>query len=166
MAATTPLRGNSDSVSRLARASMRCPVSPAMSAPVASDEIENNWTTSVPTFDEMQLKVPLLRGIFAYGFEKPSPVQQAAIPALLTGRDTIAQAQSGTGKTATFTIGVLQRLDEKRAACQALLMAPTRELAQQTFVVVAALSDFMGIKTALVMGKYFTLFRKRTKKKF
>ena len=59
----------------------------------------------VPSFDAMGLKDELLRGIYAYGFEKPSAIQQRAIKPLMMNRDTIAQAQSGTGKTATFTIG-------------------------------------------------------------
>lgn len=61
------------------------------------------------TFDEMNLKEDLLRGIYAYGFEKPSTIQQRAILPIVKGHDTIAQAQSGTGKTATFSIGTLQR---------------------------------------------------------
>jgi len=61
----------------------------------------------------MGLKEDLLRGIYAFGFEKPSAIQQRAIVPCTTGRDVIAQAQSGTGKTATFSISVLQRIDEK-----------------------------------------------------
>jgi len=58
----------------------------------------------------MELKAELLRGIYAYGFEHPSAIQQRAIMPIITGRDCIAQAQSGTGKTATFSIGILQRV--------------------------------------------------------
>ena len=65
------------------------------------------------SFDDMGLKEDLLRGIYAFGFEKPSAIQQRAIVPCTTGRDVIAQAQSGTGKTATFSISVLQRIDEK-----------------------------------------------------
>jgi translation initiation factor 4A len=79
----------------------------------------------------MNLKEDLLRGIYAYGFEKPSGIQQRAIIPLCKGRDIIAQAQSGTGKTATFTIGILQQLDLSLNECQGLILAPTRELAQQ-----------------------------------
>ena len=67
----------------------------------------------------------------AYGFEKPSAIQQRAIVPIIKGRDTIAQAQSGTGKTGTFAISILQRLDMDVQECQALILAPTRELAQQ-----------------------------------
>merc|ERR1712124_181583 len=80
----------------------------------------------------MDLKEDLLRGIYAYGFEKPSTIQQRGIVPIVRGFDTIAQAQSGTGKTATFTIGVLQRVDLSLKQCQALILAPTRELANQS----------------------------------
>lgn len=82
-------------------------------------------------FDQMDLKPELVRGIYSFGFEKPSAIQSRAIVPCCTGRDVIAQAQSGTGKTATFSISVLQRIDEKANHVQALVMAPTRELAQQ-----------------------------------
>ena len=67
--------------------------------------------TVAPTFEHMQLKENLLRGIYAYGFESPSAVQSRAIVQICKGRDTIAQAQSGTGKTATFSISILQVID-------------------------------------------------------
>lgn len=79
----------------------------------------------------MGLKDELLRGIYAYGFEKPSAIQQRAILPCISGKDVIAQAQSGTGKTATFVISILQRIDTNINECQALILAPTRELAQQ-----------------------------------
>lgn len=94
-------------------------------------DIESNWTETVESFDALELNEDLLRGIYAYGFEKPSAIQQKGILPLIRGRDSICQAQSGTGKTATFAIGVLQRIDIKNRTCQALLLAPTRELAQQ-----------------------------------
>ena len=72
-------------------------------------------------FDKMGLKQELLRGVYAYGFEKPSTIQSKAIIPISNGHDTIAQAQSGTGKTATFSIGVLQRINVSEKYCQALL---------------------------------------------
>uniref|UniRef100_A0A1X7SYV5 RNA helicase n=1 Tax=Amphimedon queenslandica TaxID=400682 RepID=A0A1X7SYV5_AMPQE len=93
--------------------------------------IESNWDEVVEKFDDMNLKEELLRGIYAYGFEKPSAIQQRAIIPCIKGHDVIAQAQSGTGKTATFAISILQTIDEKKQSCQALILAPTRELAQQ-----------------------------------
>ena len=83
------------------------------------------------SFDDMKLDEALLRGIYAYGFEKPSAIQQRAILPCIMGHDCIAQAQSGTGKTATFSISILQRIDPKSNDTQALILAPTRELAQQ-----------------------------------
>ena len=85
----------------------------------------------VVNFDEMNLNQKLLRGIYAYGFEKPSAIQQRAIIPCISGRDVIAQAQSGTGKTATFSIAILQQINPDNRHCQALILAPTRELAQQ-----------------------------------
>ena len=93
-----------------------------------------------------------MRGIYAYGFEKPSAIQQRAVKPTLLGRDVIAQAQSGTGKTATFAVGILQRLDTEIKDCQALVLAPTRELAQQIVKVITALGDFMSIKIHACVG--------------
>lgn len=85
----------------------------------------------VPTFNSMGLKEELLRGIYAYGFEKPSAIQQRSIQPIVKGRDVIAQAQSGTGKTATFSISILQALDTTLRETQVLCLSPTRELAVQ-----------------------------------
>jgi translation initiation factor 4A len=105
--------------------------------------IESNWNETADNFDDMNLREDLLRGIYAYGFEKPSAIQQRAIIPCIRGHDVIAQAQSGTGKTATFSIAILQQLDLSIKSCQALILAPTRELAQQIQKVVLALGDFM-----------------------
>jgi len=105
--------------------------------------IESDWKEVVENFDEMNLKEELLRGIYGYGFEKPSAIQQRAILPCIKGHDVIAQAQSGTGKTATFSISILQQIDTNLNECQALILAPTRELAQQIQKVVIALGDFM-----------------------
>jgi len=91
----------------------------------------------------MNLTEKLLRGIYAYGFEKPSAIQQRAIMPCIKGHDVIAQAQSGTGKTATFSIAILQQIDIGLRETQALVLAPTRELAQQIQKVVLALGDYM-----------------------
>jgi len=115
-------------------------------------EITTNWDEVTPSFDAMELKEELLRGIYAYGFEKPSAIQQRAVKPTLLGRDVIAQAQSGTGKTATFAIGILQRLDIEVKDCQALVLAPTRELAQQIVKVISALGDFMSMKIHACVG--------------
>ena len=72
-------------------------------------------TPLTASFDNMELKADLLRGVYAYGFERPSAIQQRAIKPIITGRDCIAQAQSGTGKTATFSVSILQRVSALRA---------------------------------------------------
>merc|ERR1719230_474069 len=90
------------------------------------------------SFDDMDLPEGLLRSIYSYGFERPSAIQQRAVQPVREGRDTIGQAQSGTGKTATFMIGALARVDVGQSACQALVLAPTRELAAQTQEVASA----------------------------
>ena len=105
--------------------------------------VESNWDEVIPTFDEMNLREDLLRGIYAYGFEKPSAIQQRGIKPILLGTDTIAQAQSGTGKTATFAISSLQKVDINVRECQALILSPTRELASQTQKVIVALGDYL-----------------------
>jgi len=106
----------------------------------------------VDSFDDLDLQEGLLRGIYSYGFEKPSAIQQRAIRPVLDGRDTIGQAQSGTGKTATFVIGCLQRIDYGHKACQSLILAPTRELAQQIHKVVLALGDYLKVKCHSCIG--------------
>eukprot|EP00008_Paramoeba_atlantica_P006095 CAMPEP_0201487528 /NCGR_PEP_ID=MMETSP0151_2-20130828/13833_1 /ASSEMBLY_ACC=CAM_ASM_000257 /TAXON_ID=200890 /ORGANISM="Paramoeba atlantica, Strain 621/1 / CCAP 1560/9" /LENGTH=404 /DNA_ID=CAMNT_0047872587 /DNA_START=123 /DNA_END=1337 /DNA_ORIENTATION=- len=108
--------------------------------------------TVINNFDAMNLKETLLRGVYAMGFEKPSAIQQRAILPIIEGRDVIAQAQSGTGKTATFAIGILQRIDAALIACQALVLAPTRELAQQIQKVVLALGDYFNVRCHSCIG--------------
>lgn len=88
----------------------------------------------------------------AFGFEKPSIIQQKGILPVISKKDTIAQAQSGTGKTATFSIGVLQLLDPKSPECQAIILAPTRELAQQINKVIFCFSEFLKINTRCCIG--------------
>ncbi|KAF9311041.1 translation initiation factor eIF4A, partial [Linnemannia elongata] len=116
------------------------------------NEIESNWDEIVDNFDNMNLSPELLRGIYAYGFERPSTIQQRAILPVIKGHDVIAQAQSGTGKTATFSISALQKLDLSNPQCQALILAPTRELAQQIQKVVIALGDFMKVQCHACIG--------------
>merc|ERR1719336_1973737 len=100
----------------------------------------------------MKLKDELLRGIYAYGFEKPSYIQQRGIIPVVKGHDTIAQAQSGTGKTATFSIAALQCISENSQDCQVLVLAPTRELAQQIHKVLNALGDYMKVTCHACVG--------------
>jgi ATP-dependent RNA helicase len=105
-------------------------------------------TAPLSSFDEMNLKPDLLKGIYAYGFEKPSAIQQRAIQPIIRGRDVIAQSQSGTGKTAVFSISALQLLDETSRDAQVLVLSPTRELAEQSQRVIQSLGDFMNVRSS------------------
>lgn len=106
----------------------------------------------INNFDDMNLKENLLRGIYSYGFEKPSLIQSKSIPLIMKGKDLIAQSQSGTGKTGAFTIGMLQLINEEVIGCQGIIVAHTRELAQQIFDVISNLAYYTKIKIVLCMG--------------
>jgi len=126
--------------------------------PVNVDDLTNvEFETSedvdvLSTFDLMGLREELIRGVYSYGFEKPSAIQQRAIKPIIKGRDVIAQAQSGTGKTATFCIGVLQSLDIEMRETQVLILSPTRELATQIQKVALALGDYMNVQCHACIG--------------
>lgn len=120
-----------------------------------SDEQPNNITSypEIKNWDDFDIDSNLLRGIYAYGFEKPSPIQEKAILPLISGRDLIAQAQSGTGKTAAFTIASLQLIDLSISKTQVLILSPTRELCIQTSEVVKGISSMMkNIKIQTIFG--------------
>ena len=104
------------------------------------------------SFDDMELNESLLRGIYAYGFEKPSVIQQKGIVPMTKGFDLISQSQSGTGKTGTFSIGTLQQIDTELNEAQALILAPTRELALQIGKVMTTLANYMDIKVQSCIG--------------
>lgn len=106
----------------------------------------------IDSFDDMNLCSEVLRGVYAYGFEKPSVIQQRAILPLIKGRDLIAQSQSGTGKTGAFSIGVLQKLDPELSATQALVLAPTRELAAQIHNVFESIGSNLPLSLELSIG--------------
>eukprot|EP00658_Telonema_sp_P-2_P011321 TRINITY_DN142_c0_g1_i12.p1 TRINITY_DN142_c0_g1~~TRINITY_DN142_c0_g1_i12.p1 ORF type:complete len:428 (-),score=125.54 TRINITY_DN142_c0_g1_i12:262-1545(-) len=104
------------------------------------------------TFDDIGLRDDLLRGIYAFGFEKPSAVQQRAIVPIIGGRDVIAQSQSGTGKTATLSMASLNILDTTKRECQVLILSPTRELAAQIEKTAKTLGDYMSVVTHCCIG--------------
>jgi translation initiation factor 4A len=103
-------------------------------------------------FEDMPLKENLLRGILAYGFDKPSPVQKKGIVPVIEGNDSVIQAQSGCGKTATFSIASLQLIDESIKSCQIIILSPTREIADQSFIVNKNLSEYLNINISPVIG--------------
>jgi translation initiation factor 4A len=104
------------------------------------------------SFDDMGLPENLMRGIYGHGFEKPSAIQKKGIVPIKDGHDVLAQAQSGTGKTGTFTIGALSRVDPSLKRVQVLVLVPVRELAQQIEGVAKALSHHMGISVYSATG--------------
>lgn len=106
----------------------------------------------VTTFDGMGIKDDLLRGIYAYGFEKPSAIQQRAVIPIISGRDVIAQAQSGTGKTSMIALTICQILDTTSREVQALVLSPTRELASQTEKVIRTIGDFINVQAHSCIG--------------
>ena len=110
---------------------------------------ENILNTS---FDTLKLKDNVLRGIYSYGFENPSKIQSEAIPLLLSGKDLIAQAQSGTGKTGAFLIGLLEKIDTSKKETQVLILAPTHELVHQIYEVALELSKYLEITIMEVVG--------------
>ena len=122
------------------------------------DNNEDEYDTSfeMNRFDELEeLKVDsnILRGIYGYGFEKPSPIQKKAIKPLIAGRDTIAQAQSGTGKTAAFSVGILSKIDLSENNTQALVLSPTKELSTQTAKVLSSIGSMMaGLRVQTLFG--------------
>ena len=103
-------------------------------------------------FEEMNIPENILRGVFAFGFEKPSEIQKRAIVPIKDNNDVIAQAQSGTGKTGAFSIGSLSRLDITNPNTQILILAPTRELAQQIEAVVRAISSYTKATILMATG--------------
>ena len=118
---------------------------------IVENIIENKEKT-INTWDELNLKNDLLRGIYAYGFEKPSDIQKKAIEPIINEKDTIAQAQSGTGKTGVFAISALERIDPTNKNTQAIIIAPTHELVKQIYNVISSLANMMNdvsIKTII-----------------
>ena len=124
--------------------------------PITKTDNTDSIKPDIPIFnswDDLDLNPELLRGIYGYGFEKPSPIQSKAIFPIKEGRDLIAQAQSGTGKTATFTIGALSRINVSDNSNQCLILAPTHELSEQISSVIHSLSIMMtGIRIKTIIG--------------
>jgi translation initiation factor 4A len=119
---------------------------------MSTDDNTNN-IKEIESWDDLNCNTNLLRGIYAYGFERPSPIQKKGILPLFERRDIIAQAQSGTGKTGCFTIGTLQLINVDENTTQAMIISPTRELSMQTKQVLDMLGNFMkGIRTQLLIG--------------
>jgi translation initiation factor 4A len=104
------------------------------------------------SFDSLSINEDILRGVYSHGFEKPSAIQEKSIPLILSGKDVIAQAQSGTGKTGAFSIGNLCLIDSSKESIQSLIIVPTRELADQVYKVIDELSTYTKITILKVIG--------------
>ena len=108
------------------------------------EDMENTENVEIiESWDKMNLNVDLLRGIYAYGFEVPSEIQKKGILPIINGKDIIAQAQSGSGKTGCFSVGTLQSIDTSQNTIQAIIIVPTHELVKQIFEVINSLGSFM-----------------------
>ena len=116
-----------------------------MATDIPVEQIETT-VEAIQTFDAMGIKDELLRSIYSFGFEKPSAIQQRAIVPLIQGKNLIAQAQSGTGKTTALSIGTIQRIEVEKRICQAIILSPYSELALQTQEVIKNLSQHLGIE--------------------
>ncbi|KAK4158720.1 ATP-dependent RNA helicase [Cladorrhinum sp. PSN259] len=115
-------------------------------------QTEDVTNTKGLEFEEFGLRRDLLMGIFEAGFEKPSPIQEESIPVALTGRDILARAKNGTGKTAAFVIPALEKINPKVSKIQCLILVPTRELAMQTSQVCKTLGKHLGINVMVTTG--------------
>lgn len=118
----------------------------------ARPQTEDVTATKGLEFEDFYIKRELMMGIFEAGFEKPSPIQEETIPVALTGRDILARAKNGTGKTAAFVIPTLERINPKSTKTQALILVPTRELALQTSAVCKTLGKHLGINVMVTTG--------------
>nr|QBK88751.1 MAG: DEAD/SNF2-like helicase [Mimivirus LCMiAC01] len=106
-------------------------------------DTDKNSITEYETFDDMNLNNKILRGIYTKGWEEPSVIQRRAIIQIINGKDLIIQSQSGTGKTGTFIIGILQKIKLDIPECQAIIISPTRELARQSISVCKSIGQYM-----------------------
>jgi superfamily II DNA/RNA helicase len=105
------------------------------------------------SFEELGIKDEILRGIFSYGYEKPSDIQEKSIPLFNTGKDLIAQAQSGTGKTGSFCVGVLNNIDISLSSVQSIILCPTHELVHQCNGVITNINTYYKSKIITLVGK-------------
>jgi len=104
------------------------------------------------SFENLNLYENLLEGIYLYGFIKPSKIQITGIKSINTGKDCILQSQSGTGKTATYLLGILNRIDQNENKCQGIILTPTHELSEQVFNVAIQLAKFTKINIVKCIG--------------
>ena len=117
-----------------------------------NDEIENTLEV-INKWDELNIDTNILRGIYSFGFEDPSPIQRKAIIPIINKQDIIAQAQSGTGKTGAFSIGALSHVELTSETTQILIMSPTHELTKQIASVISGIGVMMdGLRVKILVG--------------
>jgi translation initiation factor 4A len=110
-------------------------------------------TTTYNDWEDYNMNPKILRGIYAFGYEKPSPIQTRAVQPMIDAKDIIAQAQSGTGKTGAFSIGTLNVVDPSLNEIQALILSPTRELSRQSYNVIDKIGSFLkNLRIQLLIG--------------
>jgi superfamily II DNA/RNA helicase len=103
-------------------------------------------------FETLNLNEDLLKGVYLYGFTKPSKIQITGIKSINTGKDCILQSQSGTGKTATYLLGVLNKINDSEMRCQGIILTPTHELSEQVYAVAIELAKFTKINVVKCIG--------------
>jgi len=116
---------------------------------------ETSGLVEIRKFEDLMLSDNILKGIYAYGWDKPSTIQSKAILPIIKGNDIIAQAQSGTGKTGTFSISSLHVCDEKIKHPQVLILSPVKDLSIQTWKIIKMLGQYTELKASLLIGKGF-----------
>ena len=145
---TPTVAGESDG-----KATKRSKIAPEAVVPIAPvPEAIAEEVAEAPGFDSLALIAPLARAVAEMGFETPTPIQARAVPLLLEGHDLIGQAQTGTGKTAAFALPLIQKMDASRAETQALVLAPTRELAVQVAEGIYELAKYTGLRVVPIYG--------------
>ncbi|KAL3738542.1 hypothetical protein ACJRO7_019983 [Eucalyptus globulus] len=136
----------------MATSLMARPVPATRSRPPAAAFETATGVEALSSFDRMGLSDDVLRGIYGHGFDKPSAIQQRAVVPIVRGRDVIAQAQSGTGKTSTFALASCQIVDTSTRDVQVLILSPTRDLASQTERVVLAIGYYRNVLAHACVG--------------
>ncbi|MBV9866103.1 MAG: DEAD/DEAH box helicase [Abitibacteriaceae bacterium] len=149
-----PLKRKAKRKAEAEAAAAKAATKPQEPSPLASAEIPPTPedTTNVSLFSDLGLAAPIARALTEMGFETPTPIQARAVPLLLAGHDLIGLAQTGTGKTAAFALPMIQKVDAKRPETQALVLAPTRELAVQVASGIHELARHTGLRVVPIYG--------------
>src|SRR5262245_19149504 len=130
-----------------------CRRPPLLERPDMTTHLSTATETTTPTgFADLHLSEPVQRALEEIGYTDPTPVQSATYPVAIAGRDVIVQARTGTGKTAAFGIPLVDKLVNTEPCVQALVLAPTRELAVQSQREIARIGQYRGLHTVAIYG--------------